>query len=608
MRRMKQSGYFFSSFIVCFLNIMDYRTELAHQVESELMACIGCNDCMLACPLPETNIISIAELNMAITEATITNPNVIDFVTACTQCRQCVPVCPADLSRVDMVLWNKLKVEDQASDRPKMVQIGTTAVASGWTNDSLARHLTQIPLFAGVDASDLRRTVFKSTLRQLNSAETLTTAGTYHERLYIVVAGSVEQIAAVADSPETRILVLGAGSFHGEMAVMANQPELYTMRALEPTTVLEIPKAALYQLMQLSAEFEQTMQSLYSDRAVWTHIRNAPMLQLLDDASLRQLLDAAQLRTLSEGEQLFAEGEPANNVYLVRTGFLKVSQGKRVLIYFREGDAFGALAVLMNAPQTYSVHANMRSEIIEIPRKALQAILTRQPHLRNRLIMQAQTSEQITAPADSGGAANPALNATMLDFSMTALLDQGVIQGRQVLVIDQNICTDCNNCVESCGRRHGHARLDRSGLQMGNLLFPTACRHCEDPTCLLCSVNGIIREPDGQISIVPDNCIGCGACAERCPYDNIQMHAKTPPKRSPWHVDLFNMLLNRQRAVPEPAHDEPLVAVKCDLCAGHNDYACVTACPVGAAFRVDPQDVFALSNNNIIGLDQIGSI
>src|SRR6187399_2406667 len=38
------------------------------------------------------------------------------------------------------------------------------------------------------------------------------------------------------------------------------------------------------------------------------------------------------------------------------------------------------------------------------------------------------------------------------------------------------------------------------------------------------------------------------------------------------------------------------IAVKCDLCAGHQDYACVTACPVAAAFRVDPGRVVADPN------------
>ena len=92
--------------------------------------------------------------------------------------------------------------------------------------------------------------------------------------------------------------------------------------------------------------------------------------------------------------------------------------------------------------------------------------------------------------------------------------------------------------LDACGRRHGQSRLQLRGLQLDNLLFPTACRHCEDPVCLLCSVNGIVRIPSGEITIVDDNCIGCGACAERCPYGNISMH----PVATTEHGFVWNLL------------------------------------------------------------------
>ena len=186
-------------------------------------------------------------------------------------------------------------------------------------------------------------------------------------------------------------------------------------------------------------------------------------------------------------------------------------------------------------------------------------------------------------------------------LSMGALVEAGLAQGSEVLVVDQNRCVHCRACIDACGRRHGHSRLELRGLQLDNLLFPTACRHCEDPVCLLCSVNGIMRLPEGEITIVDDNCIGCGACAERCPYGNIRMHSADKPKRG--------LLAGIWRLLKGPDYDtaqkdiDPSaarIAVKCDLCAGYDDYACVTACPVGAAARVDPVDILG-TGHGLIG-------
>jgi Fe-S-cluster-containing hydrogenase component 2 len=42
------------------------------------------------------------------------------------------------------------------------------------------------------------------------------------------------------------------------------------------------------------------------------------------------------------------------------------------------------------------------------------------------------------------------------------------------------------------------------------------------------------------------------------------------------------------------------VAIKCDLCAGYDNQACVQACPTGAAIRVQP-GVFFGSTEEILG-------
>jgi Fe-S-cluster-containing hydrogenase component 2 len=50
----------------------------------------------------------------------------------------------------------------------------------------------------------------------------------------------------------------------------------------------------------------------------------------------------------------------------------------------------------------------------------------------------------------------------------------------------------------------------------------------------------------------------------------------------------FSLLdfLKKDKEEEKQVHER--LAVKCNLCAGYEDYACVRGCPVGAAMRIDP--------------------
>lgn len=576
----------------------DSRETLQARAESDVMACIGCNDCMLACPLPNAKMVTIAEINAAVHLPVVTNPRVAEFVMACTQCQQCVPACPADLSRADMVLYNKMKVEDRVPNFTLMLQVGTRVMPSGWTLDDLSTRVAEVPLFSKASRGDLRALLLKATLRQLAPSEVLCHENEFYDRLCVVLGGSLDQSMKGPGGRPVQILVLGESSFFGEMAVMADQPEPYTVRALTPALVLEMPKAAVHRLMSTSADFKATMDELYRRRALWTYARSPTILSSLPEQAITDLLDKAELKTLKAGETVMKEGAKPNDAYLVRSGFLRVFRkldtGKeRALVYFREGDMFGLAGLLMGEKQSpFSVQATTRAEVIRIPGNHLFQVLSRYPQARQVLEGGAATAERVARdntfmPAPVGGPKS--MPATQLAMSAEVLVEKGLATGSEVLVIDQNKCVNCQNCVDACGRRHKYSRLALQGLQVENYLFPTACRHCEDPVCLLCSVNGIVRLPSGEITIVEDNCIGCGACAERCPYGNIRMHpAEKPQQGFLQRLMGFFGLRARKEALDELKPGALRVAVKCDLCAGYPDYACVTACPVGAAFRIDP--------------------
>jgi Fe-S-cluster-containing hydrogenase component 2 len=213
-----------------------------------------------------------------------------------------------------------------------------------------------------------------------------------------------------------------------------------------------------------------------------------------------------------------------------------------------------------------------------------------------------------------------------LTAGLHALVSDGVVEGTEVLVIDLDTCIHCNECEEACARRHGHSRMNRKGMVVGNISIATACRQCQDPVCMLCSRAGIARLPNGEVYIT-ESCIGCGICAERCPYGAISIvdvggvEAEAEAYSS-WqrfssfftngtgkgHVldksalYTFPMFAGSNYVAPGPldvsrprnayAEMRKKVAIKCDLCAGYKDQACVEACPTGAAIRIQPTTFF----------------
>jgi Fe-S-cluster-containing hydrogenase component 2 len=139
--------------------------------------------------------------------------------------------------------------------------------------------------------------------------------------------------------------------------------------------------------------------------------------------------------------------------------------------------------------------------------------------------------------------------------------------------------------VKACASAHdGVTRLVREGLRYDHYLVATSCRQCRDPLCMVgCPVGSIRRRESLEIQI-EDWCIGCGVCAENCPYGNINMHSFPGVADDPERP-------GKTRAVVRQK------ATACDLC--HNlgpdqEPSCVVACPHGAAIRVaDPREFFA---------------
>ena len=78
------------------------------QVAQELHACIGCNECLLACPAV-TGDITIDVLNRETLSGPIST-SVARFARSCYQCGACIAPCPVGLHRDAMMMLLKVRM------------------------------------------------------------------------------------------------------------------------------------------------------------------------------------------------------------------------------------------------------------------------------------------------------------------------------------------------------------------------------------------------------------------------------------------------------------------------------------------------------------------
>lgn len=142
-------------------------------------------------------------------------------------------------------------------------------------------------------------------------------------------------------------------------------------------------------------------------------------------------------------------------------------------------------------------------------------------------------------------------------------------------VINNRTCIGCHACSTACKSENevplGVYRTWVKYTETGT--FPdsrrhfqvTRCNHCANPPCVrICPVTAMYQRTDGIVEFDKDQCIGCKACMQACPYDAI-------------YVD-----------------PESRTVAKCHYCSHRTDIglepACVVVCPEHAIIAGDLDD------------------
>lgn len=383
---------------------------------------------------------------------------------------------------------------------------------------------------------------------------------------------------------------LEAGDIFGEMTCMNHYPRSATVEASGDVTLLEMDRNVLY-ILQRNKKSKALLDERYRRRTIDNHLRSVPIFADIakSDYDYRRLVDLlrdqVELLRKESGQVIFEQGDLADSLYLIRTGFVKVSQkymgAEYVLNYIGPGAYFGEIGLLSELPELRELGAIGgrrvatctsldHVDLVRISADAFNEVLEQFPQVRTALLKTAEKrlleNAEMTKRIDS--------------VPLAEFLSQGLFEAQSLLVLDLEKCTRCDECTKACADSHaGVTRLIREGLRFDKFLVASSCRSCLDPYCLVgCPVNAIQKGSSREIQIL-DHCIGCGKCADNCPYGNINMHSgEVVYEQNPSHP-----LADRKGRVAVVQQK----ATTCDLCKSYDGTpSCVYACPHDAAHRM----------------------
>jgi CRP-like cAMP-binding protein/Fe-S-cluster-containing hydrogenase component 2 len=423
--------------------------------------------------------------------------------------------------------------------------------------------------------------------------------GSFGEHLIILLRGAVRtsmNISVDANQQETVTLEdvrPGPDGFLGEMSVLSMNAHLFSAETLASSLLLLVPQFIVQELEVSQESFGQQIRQAYWKHACRALLRRVPLLRFSSEQEINQLTNEVTTKIFGVGTIIFKEQDAADDVHVIHQGFVRISKEvngeQKILGYLGEGDGFGEMGVLSGAPRSATATAMSKTETIVIPGEKFRALVNAHPEARQDV-----QGMNILQRLDADMAAQVTFIGLQQEFRAE------VMPNLDVLAIDETLCIRCDNCVKACAAAHedGISRLIRKGVVFEEILLPTACRFCQDPVCLLCRSGGIKRDKDGDIYFT-ESCIGCGSCAERCPYGNIIM-VDTEELGQPARPSLMNSLLGmlnkseKKPVVKELEHRPYLkeIPVKCDLDKGHLFPACVNNCPTQAIkrYRADELD------------------
>ena len=284
--------------------------------------------------------------------------------------------------------------------------------------------LAQMPLFTEVPPQIMQAIVQHMFLQHVPAGERVYMVGEAGEALYLIETGEIELTAENASGVVEELARIGNGGFFGEMSLLTGQIRTEDATAIRNTNLWILHKSDLDLLANqypvigkalsqgLAARLSSGEEDYNEER-----FRKFPLFLDLSSSDLRQVVDYLRPTRYRGGEQIYRASSPADTLFLLEKGQVRIQPLSGVSWLLGPGEAFGERALLTNQPHNASATAESDIDVWTLSKSDFDTLMNRYPSLAismSRILSQRLAQMNMNTQEMPGAAPDhiPAASAT----------------------------------------------------------------------------------------------------------------------------------------------------------------------------------------------------
>ena len=263
------------------------------------------------------------------------------------------------------------------------------------------------PLFSDLKPHDLAALVPLMELRMLPAGDVAIKQGDEGTSFFMLVRGAVKVSRNSNDGTHHHLATLGSGAFFGEMALLTDSPRAASVTCLHPTIVFELGQRGLEGLASRNPNVGEVLGTYTRDRLLRNLLATSPFFRPLDADRRERLSRLFHSQVFREGEVVLGQGEQSDNLYVVLSGTVNVSQHEAAgealqVAELTCGDLFGEISMIQRCPTTATVTAATKSVVLFLTRGDFDANIAKFPEVLSHVYEMAVKRERENVKIQTG--------------------------------------------------------------------------------------------------------------------------------------------------------------------------------------------------------------